>query len=151
MPPIFNILLSLGLTSLLSTTVLAGQTLNVIFASEDFTTTSGSGDEIDHNRGGFAITNSDGVELYGNRMPGNDVSCYRDKGGRTFKLMSNCFSAPRTFHCQVGEAVEPYTCEVSTDAGGTVGEATGDDHSCRLSFDLDEDESCDENADWQVI
>lgn len=161
-----NTLLSLGVTSLLSTTAVTQapnmQTLQVVWTTSAFSTIAGpSGNENKHTAG-FAITDEKGVELYSEGHPGNRSPCYNTGGGRTFTVSSSCWSVPRRFWCESTFAGDPDKCGVydtnddlvNGGKGHTefnwVGIAVTSSSGCGASLILNPDETCDSDATFEI-
>lgn len=117
--------------------------LKVIFSSGDFSTISGpAGGNTNGHYSGFAIVNDNGDAIYDNGFPDDHSPCYNTDGGRTFTIEGDCWSSPRTFHCEADFGGHPDNCEVKDGDGNSLGTGKGQTDTTFIGISIGQDASC---------
>lgn len=161
MPSLRNTLISLAAVSF-STNAYAAH-LKVAWSNGGFSTISGpgAGNENGH-YSGFAVINDAGEAVYDSDYPDDHAPCYSTGDGREFNLEGGCWKNPRKFKCKSNLAGNPQSCEVLDKDGNSlakgegktdttfIGIAIGQDSTCVVEFDTDEDEDCPKDSDLHV-
>ncbi|KAF4949305.1 hypothetical protein FSARC_13512 [Fusarium sarcochroum] len=162
MPSPQKTLISVLATSLATTANAAH--LRAVWTTGSFQTTPGPGGNGESGHfTGFTILNDKNEAIFNSKTPGEKSPCFSTKGGREFTMGDDpCWHQDRKFQCKSNLAGNTEGCEVKDQDGNSLGTgegktdttfigiAIGQDSTCVVEFNTDDDEDCGANSGLKV-